>query len=131
MNNSEASLKQELTTLRAQLEEQINANRDLRATLIKERKFLEGDRDEVKLQLNEAITDKEALRQQLAEREVVIDVASELLECAQLRGDNKLPHPADDEKLWTARMQDAWRGLEDALATEAEQQPRHPAEGGE
>lgn len=32
----------------------------------------------------------------------------ELVECAELRGDADLPHPADDPKLWTARMQHAW-----------------------
>lgn len=37
-----------------------------------------------------------------------IDAMEELIEVAQLRGDQELPHPADEEKLWTARMQDAW-----------------------
>lgn len=39
---------------------------------------------------------------------------SELLAVAALRGDDDLPHPAEDPKLWTARMQDAWDEL-DAL----------------
>lgn len=38
----------------------------------------------------------------------------ELVECARLRGDNELPHPCDDPKLWTARMTDAWGQAEDA-----------------
>ena len=32
----------------------------------------------------------------------------ELVEVANLRGDNELPHPEDDPLLWNARMQDAW-----------------------
>ena len=36
---------------------------------------------------------------------------AELLEVANLRGDNDLPHPADDPELWTARMQNAWNSL--------------------
>ena len=37
-----------------------------------------------------------------------VNAMSELIEVAILRGDEELPHPADDPKLWTARMQDAW-----------------------
>jgi hypothetical protein len=47
------------------------------------------------------------------------ETAGELLEVAALRGDSCLPAPADDPKLWTARMQEAWDGLQDAL-TESE-----------
>ena len=36
------------------------------------------------------------------------DAVGELLEVADLRGDADLPHPCDDDKLWTARMGDAW-----------------------
>lgn len=36
------------------------------------------------------------------------DILSELIEVAVLRGDCNLPHPADDPKLWRARMQSAW-----------------------
>ena len=32
----------------------------------------------------------------------------ELVEVADLRGDSDLPAPADDPKLWTARMTEAW-----------------------
>ena len=35
----------------------------------------------------------------------------ELLTVAELRGDNFLPHPADDAKLHTTRMQNAWDEL--------------------
>lgn len=45
----------------------------------------------------------------------VVEAAKELNEVAELRGDNQLPHPADDPKTWTARMQDAWNDLADAL----------------
>lgn len=37
-----------------------------------------------------------------------VDAVDELLEVANLRGDNDLPHPCNDHKLWTARMQTAW-----------------------
>lgn len=40
----------------------------------------------------------------------------ELVEVATLRGDNVLPHPADDPKLWTQRMQEAWENAEAAIA---------------
>lgn len=46
----------------------------------------------------------------------LVDCAKELIEVATLRGDNDLPHPSNDAKLWTARMQDAWNELESALA---------------
>jgi hypothetical protein len=45
------------------------------------------------------------------------DAAEELLTVADLRGDSDLPHPADDEKHWTARMQTAWDDLRAALAS--------------
>lgn len=44
------------------------------------------------------------------------DAVEELLTVAMLRGDNELPHPADDGKLWTSRMQDAWTALDEAFA---------------
>lgn len=37
-----------------------------------------------------------------------LNAAVELLAVAEIRGDDELPHPWDDEKPWTARMQDAW-----------------------
>jgi len=43
------------------------------------------------------------------------DAAHELLEVASLRGDNDLPHPADDPKLWSSRMANAWAELEEAV----------------
>lgn len=45
------------------------------------------------------------------------EALGELVECASLRGDNDLPHPADDPLLWTARMQEAWNNA-DALLKE-------------
>ena len=58
----------------------------------------------------------------------VNDAADELLEVARLREDNELPHPADDPKLWTARMQDAWDELANALAALPER-PKKAADG--
>ena len=49
--------------------------------------------------------------------EALEDAASELLETADLRGDADLPHPEDDPKLWTARMQTAWEELRRCLTT--------------
>ena len=49
-----------------------------------------------------------ALRGRVAALRKVEDAARELLEVADLRDDTTLPHPADDPKLWTARMQSAW-----------------------
>ena len=42
----------------------------------------------------------------------LVAVCEELLEVAALRGDNVLPHPCDDPKLWNARMQTAWDELQ-------------------
>lgn len=36
------------------------------------------------------------------------EALEELVTVADLRGDAELPHPSDDPKLWTARMQAAW-----------------------
>jgi len=63
----------------------------------------------LQLELAQAQADVEALRQ-------LKDAAAELHEVACLRGDNDLPHPADDPLLWTARMQDAWDELAVELA---------------
>lgn len=46
----------------------------------------------------------------------VVEAAKELAEVARLRGDDELPHPANDTKLWTARMQTAWDEVHAALA---------------
>ena len=45
----------------------------------------------------------------------LLDAAIELCAVAELRGDDELPHPAHDDRLWTARMQDAWHGLREAI----------------
>lgn len=54
-----------------------------------------------------------------AERDRLRDCLAELVEVATLRGDNDLPHPADDDILWTARMAEAW-GEADALLEEVD-----------
>lgn len=45
----------------------------------------------------------------------VLSRNAELQEVATLRGDNDLPHPANDSILWTARMSDAWDGLKESI----------------
>lgn len=43
----------------------------------------------------------------------LLDAAIELLIVAKMRGDNKLPaNPANDIRLWTVRMQNAWDDLD-------------------
>jgi len=50
-------------------------------------------------------------------REVELrEALEELHEVASLRGDNALPHPCDDPKTWTARMQTAWDAIPDLLS---------------
>jgi hypothetical protein len=56
------------------------------------------------------------------------EALSELLECADLRGDADLPHPSDGPLLWTARMQTAWDEARAALHTEPSEEERD-AEG--
>jgi hypothetical protein len=46
----------------------------------------------------------------------LVECLTELVEVADLRGDSDLPHPSNDPKLWTARMQDAWDNTRAALA---------------
>jgi len=56
-----------------------------------------------------------ALARLAAENARLREALTELLEVARLRGDDDLPHPADDVKLWTARMQSAWDDARAAL----------------
>ena len=52
-----------------------------------------------------AEAERDALRARVAELEAAL---TELLEVAGLRGDNSLPPPEQDFKMWSARMQTAW-----------------------
>ena len=73
----------------------------------------------------ERITTLEAkLAQREAEVEQLRWVANELIEVAELRGDNALPLPEDDPLLWTARMQTAWNELEEALTPTANEEKK-------
>jgi hypothetical protein len=70
-----------------------------------------------KAALQHAVSDIKAVNEKLeAERDRLREAAVELLEVADLRGDAALPYPADDPRLWTARMQQAWDDLRAALA---------------
>jgi len=62
-----------------------------------------------------------ALKSQLDKAEKVL---KELVETAGLRGDNDLPHPADDPKTWSARMQTAWDEA-DAYLARTEKEAEH------
>lgn len=57
-----------------------------------------------------------AIRYTLALIERYRAALEELVEVADLRWDSVLPHPADDPKLWTARMQAAWDNAHVALS---------------
>lgn len=76
--------------------------------------FADGECDECRKVFSSQQSRIEELK---GEKERLQNVASELLEVAQLRGDNVLPHPADSDKHWTARMQCAWNELEEVLAS--------------
>jgi hypothetical protein len=65
----------------------------------------------------------DAWHKEQAECRRLREAGAELLEVADLRGDSDLPHPANDPKLWTARMADAWAGLRDALTPQAGGRP--------
>ena len=71
-------------------------------------KALESEVERLRTELAELKQERDRLRD-------IYYASSELFEVAQLRGDNELPHPADDPLLWTARMQEAWNELECAL----------------
>jgi len=62
--------------------------------------------DHVRAEHNVKITKADAL----------CEAAQELVEVADLRGDADLPHPSNDPKLWTARMQTAWDDIRKAIA---------------
>lgn len=49
----------------------------------------------------------------------ILDAAVELLAVARLRGDDDLPEPHNDPKLWTRRMQEAWSELDAAVGEAA------------
>ena len=68
-------------------------------------------------QLAAAKTERDAAQAVVAK---LLPAVDELLEVAALRGDSSLPHPADDDKNWTARMQDAWDELESAAESASE-----------
>lgn len=58
---------------------------------------------------SDALADIKAIAEAHDDRDTpAFNALFELVECAELRGDADLPHPADDEKHWTARMQEAW-----------------------
>lgn len=69
-----------------------------------------------------------ALVNQQAAVERLVETSKELQEVATLRGDNKLPPPADDRRPWTARMQTAWNEHAAALAAF---QPQHQPQSAE
>ena len=56
--------------------------------------------------------DDEAVARLVERADEAENALIELVECARLRGDNELPHPCDDPKLWTARMIEAWAEAE-------------------
>ena len=58
----------------------------------------------------------EELQREQEKMQAVVEAARELVEVASLRGDNELPHPSDDPKLWSGRMQDAWIDIEHSLS---------------
>ena len=81
------------------------------ALLREELERLEQDFEYKNEQLGAALLRAEKAEAELARFQPLIEAAEELLEVAALRGDADLPHPADDPKLWTARMQTAWDEL--------------------
>ena len=94
-----AQLEATLADTKAAWERDVRLNAELRAKQDEAIRTVQAERDAY----------REALTRQN-------DAATELLEVARLRGDNDLPHPADDPKLWTARMQTAWEEID--LATD-------------
>lgn len=58
-----------------------------------------------------------------ASNAALVALLRELVEVADLRGDNDLPHPSADDTLWTARMQTAWDDAAVYLATHAGNEP--------
>jgi hypothetical protein len=51
-----------------------------------------------------------------ADLQEAVEALRELVVVAELRGDSDLPHPSNDDKLWTARMQDAWDDADNIVA---------------
>ena len=100
------ALKAEVERLRRQVE-------------IEQRKV--SDLDGLLAKYHEAAEQAEA---ELAAARPIIEVAKELLETADLRGDSVLPLPPDDPKPWSAHAQTVWNALRAALAhKEAKDKP--------
>ena len=80
-----------------------------------------SDLDGLLAKYHEAAEQAEA---ELAAARPIIEVAKELLETADLRGDSVLPLPPDDPKPWSAHAQTVWNALRAALAhKEAKDKP--------
>ena len=58
----------------------------------------------------------DAAEARIAILEPAVEALGELLEVSRLRGDDELPHPCDDPKLWTARAIVAWGDAQEAYA---------------
>lgn len=54
------------------------------------------------------------------DREALLAALYELVTVAGLRGDDCLPHPANDPILWTSRMQEAWDDAKKLVAAIAQ-----------
>ena len=96
-----ASLKEELSSARAELTEVLEENHELDVDRARRR----SQAKRYQKSAGRRHRKMEALESDLT---ALLDAAEELLEVADHRGDNVLPHPADDTLLWTARMQTAW-----------------------
>ncbi len=103
-----AALSKEAHDLRAEVERLTANNETLVATLNSLRDSHSG-LTKLESKAHAAVTKAEG------ERDALREASAELLEVADLRGDANLPHPEDDAKLWTARMQTAWDELRAAL----------------
>ena len=55
------------------------------------------------------------LRELVASLERVMPAVVELLAVSSVRGDDDIPHPSDDHRLWSARCQDAWIAAREAV----------------
>ena len=83
--------------------------------LMRERDGVPGTIEDICREIGRVVLTAAHYAEMVDAHQALCDSVEELLEVARLRGDNELPHPENDPKLWTARMQTAWDDLQAAI----------------
>ena len=82
----------------------------------KEMKIVRRGRDVIAAVWGKTEEEEESNAAMITAASDLLAALQELVEVADLRGDSDLPHPADDPKMWSARMAEAWEDARAAIA---------------